>query len=137
MKIYQIADKPFEFDDSLEYCDFYLVEDRKPNLVGVNWDAFLFGLVEGSFQWDDASIQFVKELSRWVHEAPRKRFYRNMILEGMQVICTEYFFEQEGGDKVIDGLENTGKVAVALCAHYGVEPMGPVKNDDPFNPVKI
>lgn len=134
MKTYQLLDRSFEYDDSLEYFDFYLT-DRKPNLVAVNWDVLLSRLADGTILWDDATVQFVRELSRWVHEAPRKRFYRNMILEGMQVVCTEYFFEQEGGDKVIDNLENTGKVAVALCVHYGVVPMEPIKNDDPFNPV--
>ena len=136
MKTYQLLDRPFEYDDSLEYFDFYLT-DRKPNLVAVNWDVLLSRLADGTILWDDATVQFVRELSRWVHEAPRKRFYRNMILEGMQVICTEYFFEQEGGDKVIDNLENTGKLAVALCDHYGVVPMEPIKNDDPFNPVSL
>lgn len=134
MKTYQLLDRSFEYDDSLEYFDFYLT-DRKPNLVAVNWDVLLSRLADGTILWDDATVQFVRELSRWAHEAPRKRFYRNMILEGMQVVCTEYFFEQEGGDKVIDNLENTGKVAVALCVHYGVVPMEPIKNDDPFNPV--
>lgn len=134
MKTYQLLDRSFEYDDSLEYFDFYLT-DRKPNLATVNWDVLLSRLADGTILWDDATVQFVRELSRWVHEAPRKRFYRNMILEGMQVVCTEYFFEQEGGDKVIDNLENTGKVAVALCVHYGVVPMEPIKNDDPFNPV--
>jgi hypothetical protein len=136
MKTYQLLDRSFEYDDSLEYFDFYLT-DRKPNLATVNWDVLLSRLADGTILWDDATVQFVRELSRWVHEAPRKRFYRNMILEGMQVICTEYFFEQEGGDKVIDNLENTGKLAVALCAHYGVAPMEPIKNDDPFNPVSL
>lgn len=91
MKTYQLLDRSFEYDDSLEYFDFYLT-DRKPNLVAVNWDVLLSRLADGTILWDDATVQFVRELSRWVHEAPRKRFYRNMILEGMQVVCTEYFF---------------------------------------------
>lgn len=137
MKTYQLLNRSFEYDDSLEYFDFYLIDNRSPNLVEVNWDVLLSRLADGTILWDDATVKFVRLLSRWVHEAPRKRFYRNMILEGMKVICTEYFFEQEGGDKVIDNLENTGKVAVALCNHYGVTPMDPIENDDPFNPVIV
>jgi len=136
MKTYQIADKPFEFDDSKKYFDFYLT-DRKPNLVEVNWDALLSRLQDGSIQWDEATTQFVKDLTRWVNEAPRKRFYRKMRLDGMTVVSTEYFFEEEGGEEIIDNFENTGKVAVALCQHYGVEPMAPIKHDDPFNPVRL
>jgi len=134
MKTFQIDGKPFEYNEELEYLDFYLT-DRQPNLVQVNWPVLLERLQDGSLAWDEATQTFVYEMSRWVNEAPRKRFYRNMILEGMQVICTEYFFEQDGGDKIIDGLENCGVVSAALCRHYGIEPMAPIKNDDSFNPV--
>jgi hypothetical protein len=135
MKTFQINGKPFEYNEELEYLDFYL-EDRKPNLMQVNWPVLLERLENGTLLWDEGMQKFVHDMSRWVNEAPRKRFYRKMKREGMVVICTEYFFEQDGGDKIIDGLENCGVVAAALCRHYGVEPMAPIKNDDPFNPVK-
>lgn len=57
--------------------------------------------------------------------------------DGISVLSTEYFFEQDGGEKIIDGLENCGVVAAALCRHYGVEPMAAIKNDDPINPVQL
>jgi hypothetical protein len=135
MKTFQINGKPFEFNEELQCLDFFLT-DRKPNLVEVKWALLLEKLQDGSFQWDEATQTFVHDMSRWVHEAPRKRFYRNMKRDGMVVICTEYFFEEDGGDKIIDGLENCGVVAAALCRHYGVEPMAPIKHDDPFNPVQ-
>lgn len=136
MTTYQLADKPFDFNEELEYFDFFLT-NREPNLVQVNWGILLEKLQDGSIPWDDATRQFVYDLSRWVNEAPRKRFYRNMRREGMAVISTEYFFEADGGEKVIDALENSGVVAAALCRHYDVEPMQPIKHDDPFNPVSM
>lgn len=136
MRTFQLNGKPFEFNEELEYYDFFLT-DRQPNLVVVNWPVLLEKLQSGEILWDEATQKFVFDMSRWVNEAPRKRFYRNMRREGMTVISTEYFFEADGGEKIIDALENCGVVASALCRHYDVEPMKPIKHDDPFNPVAM
>lgn len=124
MKIYQLSGKPFEFDESLEYFDFYL-ENQKPQLMSLNWDAFLSKCEEVPPSVD--VLKLIQDLSRWINEAPRKRFYREMKLSGTVVLSSEYFFEEDGGNKIIDGLENTGKVAFALCNHYGIAAMSPIK----------
>lgn len=51
-------------------------------------------------------------LDRWVGEAPRKRFYRELKLDGVTVVSGEYWFEDRAdGAEIIDSLENSGQLA--------------------------
>jgi hypothetical protein len=134
--------KKLQFDDSLRYADFWVDGPRNPRAVEIDMKGLLSGLQDGSISWDgDGDTLSMKDqfrlLSRWVNEAPRKRNYRNLYLTGIVNLSTEYFFEDwEDGGNFIDYLENTGHVAVAVLACYGVQPVGPIQNDDPTTPVK-
>jgi len=135
MKTFTINGTVIEYDDSVEYYEFF-VQDTKPQLLTMMWEKILGQLESGEMAWDE-NKQNLKLLSRWVIEAPRKRFYRKMILEGHTVASTEYFFEQEGGDEFIDGLERTGKIAAEILRAYGEEPVAPIQQDDPTRPTTI
>ena len=50
-------------------------------------------------------------LQRWVKEAPRRRIGRTGILSGQIALSNDNFFTFDGGDKIIDRLENVGKFA--------------------------
>ena len=120
----------FEFDESLTYLDFYL-SNKKPNLVELD----IIKLVNHFSNFiTENDKEYLLYLSRWVIEAPRKRMYRNMKLEGHSIISSEYFFEIENGDQIIDQLENTGKLAASILKCYGFNSAAPLKNIDPFTP---
>lgn len=133
MKTFTINGKTVELDETLEYADFW-VEGNKPVGVYLDWGALLEPLESGKIKWDCATVDHFRMLSRWVREAPRKRHYRKMKLEGFTVLSTEYFFEQEGGDKFIDALERSGQMAAKVLACFGLESVGPIKQDNPLRP---
>jgi hypothetical protein len=133
MQTYRINGTSIDFDDTLEYSDFFL-EAGKPKAVRIDWTFILSGLQDGSIPWDKTAIDEVRLLSRWINEAPRKRFYRDMIRQGVTVASAEYFFEADGGDKFIDALENSGKIAIKVLAAYGVEGVKPINHTDPIAP---
>lgn len=125
MKTFNINSRQVEFDETLEYADFW-VEGPKPCLAAVNWNAILVGLQSGEYTWTQLG-EHIKQLSRWVHEAPRKRHYRQMKLDGFSVLSGEFFFENwDKGAEFINALENTGKLAARVCEAYSVEPMRPL-----------
>jgi hypothetical protein len=130
MKTYILNERPFSFDETRAYRDFY-VQGTEQCLCEVCWEELLRRLESGDASWDAAVARSVLMLSRWVHEAPRKRFYRKLALEGgVAVVSGEQFFIQtEEGDQIIDGLEASGQVAAALCRHYGLEPLEPIRHD--------
>jgi len=74
-------------------------------------EALLLSIEDGSTTFDNNLKQYMNYLVRWVKDAPRKRGYRQLRIDGMQVLSGEYFFDNEGGDVIIDELENTGKFA--------------------------
>lgn len=133
MRVFTINGKTVELDETLEYADFH-VEGNKPVAHYVNWEWLLESLESGKIKWDCATVDNLRMLSRWVREAPRKRHFRKMRLEGFTVLSTEFFFEQEGGDKFIDALERSGQMAAKVLAVYGLEPVGPIKQDNPLRP---
>lgn len=135
MSIYKLNGTTVEVDDSLECCDYFLIQGR-PQLNKISWDKLLLKLESGEMEWDAETQKVVRDLSRWVNEAPRKRQYRDEIIKGSlmgvgALASTENFFPMPGGDKIIDALENTGKIAAMICEAYGVEPMRPLNHPDP------
>jgi hypothetical protein len=131
MRAFKLNGKLVTVDDTLKYADFYL-EDGQPTMGEVDWLSMLSDLESGKICWDEDVADTIRMISRWIHQAPRKRFYRNLKREGVMVLSTEYFFEEEGGDKFIDAFENSGHVAAAVLRAYGLEPVGPIKHDDPL-----
>lgn len=107
---YIINGQPLQFDETLQYCDF-IVDDGIPTPYGIDMLRMLPLLASGELEWEPEPFQM---LSRWVHEGPRKRFFRNMILEGHTVLSGEHFFEHVIGGDFIDWLENSGHLAVQL-----------------------
>lgn len=132
MKTFFLNGRPFQFDESQEYYDFYLIKGKR-QLVAVDFNGLLTLLETRQLEWN-AIYDEIRLLSRWEIEAPRKRGWRERIRSGMLVLSAECFFEEDAGDKIIDKLENTGKVAVALCKHYNSSVLPPITNTGP-NPV--
>jgi hypothetical protein len=102
MVTYNINGKKIQLDETKEYFDFYIEQDL-PVIAKIQFAELLKSIESGDFKIDSDFEEYLMYLLRWVVEAPRKRGYRNMRREG------EYFFETDGGDVIIDNLENTGK----------------------------
>lgn len=133
---FRLGDPPqvVEFDDTLRYADFYVNTEggqRVPEALEINMQGMLEVLQKAEIPWNELKDTF-RLLSRWVHEAPRKRGYRDLALSGIKNLSNEFFFEDwdEGGD-FIDRLENSGRIAVEVLRCYGETPVGPITNDDP------
>jgi hypothetical protein len=112
VRTFTINGKPFEFDETKRYLDFYLVRGER-NLVDMNaaWPTTLEALAcsPGSIHLFIAELVM---LDRWIREAPRKRAYRKVVLAGFTVVSGEYWFEdRDDGEAIIDALENSGKLA--------------------------
>ena len=137
MKTFVINNRQVEFDETIEYADFWVTGPTfTPNLSAVDFDGILVALESGKWKWEEIG-SIIRDLTRWVHEAPRKRHYRELLVSGITVCSTEHFFHDwEEGPKFIDALENTGKIAARLCEVFGVEPMRPILQDDPSVSVK-
>jgi len=121
MKKYQLNGEPFELDESLDCLDFYYTGPIG-HCSRINWKKLLVDLQKGTIEWANI-VEEVIVLSRWVHEAPRKRKLRQMAMQGINVVTSEELFECPAGEDIINQLENTGKIASQLCQHYGVPPM--------------
>lgn len=125
--------KSIEFDETLTYADFHVVEGLKPVFQTYDMTA-LFSSVESEatpFEPD-----FFRYMARWVIEAPRKRFFRKMKLEGAQVMSNEFFFEDcDNGEEMLDWLENAGKLAARVLEAFNVDPPKPITNTNPFEGV--
>lgn len=136
MKTFILNGVEIKFDETLKYYDFWVTKG-KPDPFTVDFNIVCTGLQSEEIPWNGDTIQAFKLLSRWVLEAPRKRGFRNMILEGIQVASTEHFFECEGGDKFIDGLERTGQLAAQILGAYGEDPVGHIDQPDPGRPATV
>lgn len=119
MRKFNIDGKTIEIDETKDYfnCD-----SRPGGYYKINFVDLLSQLESGELEMKGLDI-WLYLYTRWVNEAPRKRFYRKLILEtNTTVLSGEKFFLGEGGDKIIDGLENTGKLAVYLRKElYGLD----------------
>lgn len=102
-----------EFDDSKNYLDFF-IHVGHPTLATINFGDMLRALSLGEIPIDEEFKNYLIYLERWTREAPRKRFYRELKLRGVTVLCDECWFEEEDGTQIINDLENTGLFAKYL-----------------------
>jgi hypothetical protein len=114
MKGYIINEKAIQIDERQRYCEY-----TTKGLDIIDFPRLLEALENGSISIDKPAKfeDFLKPLTRWINEAPRKRFFRKMMNEynGMIIMGSENFFTDDpDGDKIIDDLEATGKLAVYL-----------------------
>jgi hypothetical protein len=119
MTKYKIQDKEVEIDNSKIYMDYH----KDKGLSIINFDGLLSSISSGEITIDKFD-EFLYPMTRWITESPRKRFYRNIQLEhnNFHVLSGENFFLEDGGDKIIDNLENTGKMSVYLRKElFGLE----------------
>jgi hypothetical protein len=130
MKIFRLNEQDVEIDETLTYAEFF-VNDGKPNFFKFDLIKLLTEMEAGNIEFKNAKKE-LKLLSRWVKEAPRKRFFRKEKQDGMPVLSTEYFFEDiDEGEEMINMLENSGRAAVKILAAYGEGPMGEIENTGP------
>lgn len=107
-----IAGKVVELDDTKEYLDFYR-EEGTSKLVSLDLVKLLDALASGEVVLSDIKKD-LDYLKRWVIEAPRKKMKRDMRKSGIIVLTTDELFEADGGEEIIEKLENTGKIAQQL-----------------------
>lgn len=120
MKTFRVAMNDVQFDDSKKYFDFYKVEGE-PVLVEIDLVGMLEKIVAREIPVDTELKSHMQYLSRWTTEAPRKRASRMMRRVGMIVVTTDVLFEEDGGEAIIDNLENTGNFAEYFLKEvYGV-----------------
>lgn len=112
MRTFKIKEKYVEVDDTKEYLDFY-IDNGKPQLVSLDIVKLLTLVESKQISLFDIKAE-LDHLKRRVIEAPRKMFYRGLIKEWVTVLSGEYFFEWEGGEEIIQKLENTWKIAQQL-----------------------
>lgn len=110
MAIYKIDNKNIELDSTKTYLDFYICNNEQ-KLVSLDLESLLKSIESGKILVDNKLQNYMTYLQRWTTDAPRKKYYRQMRKEGFTILSCEQFFEEEGGDKIIDNLENTGKFA--------------------------
>lgn len=125
-----------EFDESLTYADFS-VNSGKPEPTQIDMKQVLAHVESGKFTWEMMKNEF-RMWSRWVEEAPRKRFFRHRILAGDigALLSTEFFFHDwEKGEEFIDCLENTGKLAARVLECFNTKPAKSITNTNPFHGV--
>ena len=110
MAKYDINGKKIELDTSKTYLDFYR-QNGQGQLVQINLEGMLGAIQSDELPVDDNLREHMQYLQRWETDAPRKRGLREMRRSGMQVMTSDALFEQDGGEEVIDCLENTGVFA--------------------------
>jgi len=116
MKSYTIKGKTVQLDENQRYLDY----TSDGGLSVVYFPRLLEALENGSLSIDTPGKfeDWLKPRTRWVNEAPRKRFYRKLMVESKGLVVIgggeNYFADDPDGDKIIDDLEATGKLAVYL-----------------------
>ncbi|MBP7061468.1 hypothetical protein KA037_00130 [Patescibacteria group bacterium] len=105
MRTFNIGEKIVEIDDTKEYLDFYR-EEGEPKLVSLDIVKLLMSLESQEMSTSDIKAE-LDHLKRRVIEAPRKKWKRDMRKEGFTVITTDELFEADGGEEIIQKLENT------------------------------
>ncbi len=114
MQKYDISGKLIDFDETKTYLDFF-IDENQPQLVSIDFQRMLTALQSRQIIADDEFKDYMDYLKRWTTDAPRKRFYRKLRKDGVTTLSGEYFFDEDGGEQIIDNLENTGKFADYLC----------------------
>ncbi len=112
MLTFKIGEKIVELDETQEYLDFYR-EEEGPKLVSLDIVKLLTSLESKEISLSDVKDE-LNHLKRRVIEAPRKKWKRDMRKEWFTVITTDELFEADGGEEIIQKLENTGKIAKQL-----------------------
>lgn len=110
MVVYVINGKKIELDTNKIFLDFYW-QNRQGQLVQINLEEVLGAIQSGKLPVDDDLKEQMRYLRRWETDAPRKRSLREMRRSGMHVMTSDALFEQDGGEEIIDNLENTGVFA--------------------------
>ena len=110
MAKYEINGQKIELDTNKVYLDFYW-QGREANLIQINLEEVLGAIQSGEIPFDDNLKGYMQYLQRWETDAPRKRSLREMSRRGIMVGTADALFEQDGGEEIIDNLENTGVFA--------------------------
>jgi hypothetical protein len=105
---FTIQGKTIDVDETKEYFDYFTQGLVKTDFIGLLKD------IEDGKITIEGLDKFLYLRTRWVKEAPRRRFYRDMARAGAMMMSSDNFFTEDGGDKIIDSLELTGKLAVYL-----------------------
>jgi len=119
---YLINGKKIELDNNKKYMDFYW-KGRRGHLSEINLEGMLGAIQSGQIPIDETLKEHMQYLQRWKTEAPRKRGLREMKNKGMNVLTTDALFEENGGEEIINNLENTG-----LFADYFLKEIYPLNN---------
>ena len=112
MRSFKIGEKNIQIDETKEYLDFYR-EEWIPKLVSLDIVKLLTALGTGEAAFSNVKSE-LELLKRWVIEAPRKKWKRDMRKSGITVITSDELFEEDGGEEIIQKLENTWKIAEYL-----------------------
>lgn len=119
MKTYIIDGRPFEFDETKQYLDFY-VQGWKRVVTEVLFEQVFDSLQNGQRSLADLQEEFIL-WDRWNREVVRKRFYRKWLKEGAAVLSGEYWFEDmpdEMAEDYFQKLLNTGELARRFVEVY-------------------
>lgn len=134
MKSFTINGVVFEYDDTLEYMDFW-VDNEGGHLVDMRWDVMLSMLAEGKVKLEELDEPLIL-MDRWIRDVPRKRFYRGLIKQGAHVMSDEFWFNEEtdeDAEKIFQGLENTGNLARKFLEMFRPE-LAQKCRDDRYHP---
>ncbi len=114
MKEYRINGKVVQFDSTKSYMDFSFMggpAGRRPVTTSIDLEKLLAAIQDGQVPVDSSLREWMTYLTHWKLNAPIKRAKREWRRAGMTVLTTDCLFEEDGGEKIIDALENTGVFA--------------------------
>ena len=115
MADYLINGKAITLDTSKTYLDFYWQQQPdgqvSGQLIQLGLEKRLQCMRDGSLAVDANLEELFRTYQKWEVDAPRKRLLRDLRRSGVAVLTSDVLFEEDGGDTIIDYLENTGKFA--------------------------
>lgn len=115
-KKYIVKGKEIEIDTCKNYYDFYILNEEK-QLLTLDFEKVVNTINIRDKISVDCIIKELELLTRWITDAPRKRYYRNLRKDGGNVLSTEEFFSSvsdEKAEEMFTGFENSGKMAKLL-----------------------
>ncbi len=107
MLSYQIKKRIIELDETKTYMDFYRVNGAG-RLFTIDLERMLSAIQSNQVPLNNYLKDHFTSLQRWETEAPRKRALREGRKRGFIIGTTDELFDEEGGEKIIDNLQNTG-----------------------------
>jgi len=111
MPTYDINGKTIELDTSKEYYDFH-VGGGMQMVIALDFPDILSQIQSNQMSEGEPGMRaYLSHLRRWKEDVPRIRHYRSLIVTGVYVLSTEQIFDCEGGEEIINKLENTGVLA--------------------------